>query len=237
MTRRQISARRLAFYLFLILVAGVLSPRIFDAAATNSTAIVAAKALAVGSPPLDDAKWVLSLGESVPCRTFWLKGKVSDAVGDKVGRDTAWANLIACAPDFIPILRQVVPDSSILAELAVKERPDNSQSWFWLAWIDAKDNPVESIRYYREGLRLEPRDGRRWKELGDLLAGGDPRGAMDAYLQACYNGDPGYNGCWRAGQVAEGQGSIQLAVQYYRLSKWAKALERADELERQLAKR
>jgi hypothetical protein len=52
-----------------------------------------------------------------------------------------------------------------------------------------------------------------------------------AFLNCCYFGDPGKNVCWNAGRVSEEQGNFQQAIEYYRLSRWEMALERAKVLE------
>jgi tetratricopeptide (TPR) repeat protein len=103
-----------------------------------------------------------------------------------------------------------------------------------LAAALSADAPAEAIDLYRTGLQLSPHDGHRWLALAELLEPGDPAAALEAYLQACRNGDPGANGCLRAGSLAEGDGDFSAAIEYYRLSKWSGALDRADELERQL---
>jgi len=70
--------------------------------------------------------------------------------------------------------------------------------------------------------------------LGDLLRERDPQAAIHAYLESCHNGDPGSNGCWRAGLTAESQGDLEAAIRYYRLSRNSGYQGRADLLEQQL---
>ena len=105
---------------------------------------------------------------------------------------------------------------------------------FVLASILSNSQPDRAIQLYRQGLQHKPHDGVRWRELGDLLSRTDPRAALEAYLESCYNGDPGSNGCYGAGRMMEKLGDPQQAIEYYRRSHWEGALNRADELEKQL---
>ena len=130
-----------------------------------------------------------------------------------------------------------------LAEYATTARPGAAESWFWLAeavggYSDYKFRDLtqkdEIIGLLQTGLSLSPDDGLRWRLLGDLFRQADPESAISAYLQSCFNGDPGSNGCWLAGQVAEENGLVREAIEYYRYSNWQGALDRADVLESQL---
>jgi len=96
-------------------------------------------------------------------------------------------------------------------------------------------NRREIVALFREGLALDPRDGLRWRELGDALRSLDPKEAIEAYLQSCFNGDPGANGCYRAGLTAEQLSDYENAIRYYRYSRWEGALNRANQLEAQLS--
>jgi hypothetical protein len=84
-------------------------------------------------------------------------------------------------------------------------------------------------------LILAPGDGLQWQRLADLTAASDPAAAEDAYYQSCVHGDPGANGCWRAGELAEARGDVEQAVRYYRLSNYSEARARADRLEVELS--
>ena len=144
------------------------------------------------------------------------------------------------------MLHTVAPKNHTLAELAVQAQPESAEAWFWLAgaltYISSAGSvrPVNEhdrewvIRLYRQGLYLAPHDGQRWRELGDLLASQNPQAAIEAYLQSCYNGDPGLNGCYRAGATAAHLGDFDAAIQYYRLSRLSESWKRADQLEQQL---
>jgi tetratricopeptide (TPR) repeat protein len=106
-----------------------------------------------------------------------------------------------------------------------------SEPKFMMASILSGNQPERAIQLYRQGLQDNPSDGVRWYQLGDLLAKGDPKAGLEAYLQSCYHGDPGAHGCYGAGLMAEKLGDIPSAIRYYRLSKWQDALQRAIQLE------
>ena len=110
----------------------------------------------------------------------------------------------------------------------------NFEAQFIFAQIIGEERPLEAIDLYHRLLELRPYDGVLWRELGDLLVEKDPYAAIEAYLQSCYNKDPGAHGCYNAGRTAENLGDLDAAIRYYRLSKWSGALERADALEAQL---
>ena len=107
-----------------------------------------------------------------------------------------------------------------------------SEPLFIMASILAEEQPERAIELYHQGLEGKPNDGVRWYELGNLLVETDPQAALAAYHQSCHNGDPGSHGCYPAGLLAEELGDLPLALQYYRLSRWEGALQRAAELEK-----
>jgi hypothetical protein len=116
------------------------------------------------------------------------------------------------------------------------EQKNNSRErLFWLTGAYTRSNPEIAIALYYQGLALDPSDVRRWQYLGHLLSKRDPQAALGAYLQSCYHGDPGANGCMGTGCMAEKLGDPRAAIQYYRLSRYRGALQRADELEQMLA--
>jgi tetratricopeptide (TPR) repeat protein len=96
----------------------------------------------------------------------------------------------------------------------------------------ASSNLPLASQYYAESARLNPSDGLAWCRLGWVEEAQERLpSALDAFWQCCQNGDPGSNGCYSAGRVAEKLGDIPAAIRYYRLSHWSPALQRADELE------
>lgn len=112
---------------------------------------------------------------------------------------------------------------------------DEGEPLFLWARVTSQVSPDEGLHLYEAGLKIHPEDGFHWREYGDVLVlVNQPEAAIDAYLQSCYHGDPGSNGCYRAGLTAEGLGDFQDAIRYYRLSKWSGSLERAARLESQV---
>lgn len=168
------------------------------------------------------------------CRAGWYEGLFRHMMGDMAGRAAAWGELVNCSVIYTEYMAVLAPDDVELARSAIAAQPEGAAGYFWLAPALAADAPEESIALYRQGLELAPADGQRWLALADLLEPRDKAAALQAYLQACRNGDPGANGCLRAGSLAEADGDLSAAIDYYRLSKWEGALSRADELERQL---
>lgn len=138
---------------------------------------------------------------------------------------------------FIHLDSQTAKDTYVnlgLVNLISAEQYGSVDARFLWARIIGQESPEAGAAQYYELLLLRPHDGVYWRELGDLLREHDPNAAIEAYLQSCRNGDPGSNGCYRAGLTAESQGDYENAIQYYRYSKWEGALKRAVELEAQL---
>jgi tetratricopeptide (TPR) repeat protein len=167
---------------------------------------------------------------SPECKSYWFEGFIAQSQGDLKLRNSNWRVALQCSPTFIGFLFVIIPEDKVMAEFAATTQPEASEAWFWMAQLDDE----RAIEFYERGLTLEPTAGRRWMEYGNLIVAEDPERAMQAYLQSCINGDPGYNGCWLAGKTAEEIGEIEKAIKYYRHSLWSGALNRADELERKL---
>lgn len=165
------------------------------------------------------------------CRVGWYQGLIENATLNVPARNASWERILPCAAEFIPFMAVLAPADTEMARLAAETQPESAAAHFWLAESVAEERPLEAIAAYETGLALAPEDGVRWQILGDMLIERDPQAAIAAYLQSCTNGDPGANGCWRAGNAAEQQGDMTAAIAYYRLSKWEVALQRADELE------
>lgn len=168
------------------------------------------------------------------CRARWYVGLVQNMAGDGPGRDAAWSGLLDCSTAYTGYMAVLAADDTALARQAIESEPENAAGYFWLASAVATADPRQAIKLYEAGLEFAPTDAHRWLALAELLEPNDPTAALDAYLLACRHGDPGANGCLRAGSLAEANGDLPAAIEYYRLSKWSGALERADELERQL---
>ena len=199
-------------------------------ASTLSLNLLARRALHALHSPISSSLSVRIGKGTESCRASWFYGLVAQARGDELARDAAWRAALHCDADYILLLWAFWPEREDLAAEALRAHPEASAAWFWAARF-AEDPKA----YYRRGLALNPRDGRRWKEYGDLLQKDDPEAALEAYLQSCFHGDPGWNGCWQAGNTALRLGRVEEAITYYRYSGWLSARQRADELEAQLA--
>ncbi len=201
---------------------------------TNRAGQLAAYALM--NPTTNVARLATDIGRLAggDCRARWYEGLLYHTLGNTPARETAWSALLDCSNEYVGYMSALAPNDATLAERAVALRPENADGYFWLASVVITDAPDDAVSLYRQGLELAPADGRHWLALGDLLQASDPSAAREAYLQACLNGDPGANGCLRAGGIAERQGDPRLAIGYYRLSHLDGALEKAAELERQL---
>ena len=170
-----------------------------------------------------------SLGET-HCQAYWYEGFLDQQNGRGSPSDNAWAQAIQCNASLILYLHTLLPEKADWAVYATRTQPESAEAWFWLGDLQ----PENRLEYYQKGLQFDPTDGRRWIAVGDMLQNIIPQAAIEAYLQGCYNGDPGFNGCVRAGGIAERQGLFEEAIQYYRLSQWEGSQTRADRLEQQL---
>ncbi|MFC1878368.1 tetratricopeptide repeat protein [Chloroflexota bacterium] len=162
------------------------------------------------------------------CSSYWLQGFLVQE--DQITRNRNWAQAIICDKNLVVLLHELYPADIEMAQMALQEQPSSAESWFWAGDLI----PEKKLEYYRQGLELSPRDGLRWMAMGNLLSDADLQAAMQAYLQACLNGDPGAHGCQYAGVMAEQLGDYELAIQYYRLSRNTGIRSKADKLEAQL---
>lgn len=227
---RQISARRLAYLLFAAVAAVTLFQRdLFQAVQLNWVA--KETALFSFDDPSSFSKYPLSIPIIDNCRASWYQGLAERWQGNFQAAQEFWQIAIPCDPVIVSMLETLFPEDGELAAHVVQHYPGHAIGWFWRARTIREDNTVQAIEYYAKGLELAPEDGLAWREMGDLLVSEDPNAAIKAYLQSCYNGDPGSHGCWRAGQTAESIGEIENAIRYYRFSDWEGALQRADELQ------
>lgn len=201
---------------------------------TNRVARSTAEALLTESDLTSVASLAAQTAET-RCELHWQEGLLYHAQGEAALRDAAWAALLGCTGRYARFMPMLAPQNADLARTMIELQPGSPTGYFWLAELLTSTDPAAAILWYANGLLLAPQDGRRWGYLGDLLATADPDAALAAYLQACHNGDPGANGCLRAGALAEKQGHIAEAISYYRLSRFDGSLQRADELESQLA--
>jgi tetratricopeptide (TPR) repeat protein len=163
-------------------------------------------------------------------------GVVAGEQGDPSRQQANWEAFLRCdASEAVKLERSAAPQNQALARLATELYPQESQGWFWLAEISAAQHQEEqAIQQYQQVLRVDPLDSLAWCRLGTLFSARNPQQAEEAYLQCCYLGDPGSNGCYNAGHIAEEQGNLLEAIRIYRLSHYQVALQRADDLEKQV---
>jgi len=223
--------------LFLVaMILGLITSR--EAWVLNFHALRTARALFIGSPLNTRLEAQLM---STSCPHFWL-AIVQAKYASVDFLPQAKVLLSTCPGRYVVLLHGLAPESQALAETAVSYRPDVAISWFWLVEVRGgyrdcvlhnvnKQNWQEIATLLQHGLRLAPHDGLRWRLLGDVLRPYAPQKAIKAYLQSCHNGDPGSNGCYRAGLLAEELGDYRSAIRYYRLSRWEGAHRRADRVE------
>lgn len=165
------------------------------------------------------------------CQAYWFEGLLYHSAGDTLARSAAWKDLLTCTNRYIRYMTVVAAEDTALAHSAIQAYPHSADAYFWLAAALTGEDPDSAIAFYRQGLSLSPKDGLRWQMMADLLVSGDPIAAEEAYYQSCLNGDPGANGCLRAGGLAEARGDVNQAIDYLRLSKFEEAQTWADELE------
>lgn len=164
------------------------------------------------------------------CEVYWLQALQARQVQDDDLLDESLMQAISCHGSYVPLARVLEPDNLALALAATGIYPDLAEAWFWAGDLQ----PDQRQAYYRQGLTLDPNNGRRWLDLAQILRETDPQGALAAYLEACYLGDPGYKACQGAGSLAEAMGDVNAAIRYYRLSGWEPIARRADQLEASL---
>jgi cytochrome c-type biogenesis protein CcmH/NrfG len=132
-------------------------------------------------------------------------------------------------------LQSLRPLDRDLASQAVKLYPQNSAAWFWLGEASFTEEKAISRQAYQQATTLNPKDSVAWCRLGSIYENANELDlALKALTACCRLGDPGRNGCWGAGRVYEKLGDLPAAIATYRRSIWSTALQRADELEKQL---
>ncbi len=180
-------------------------------------------------------------GEAIPikalgCDHLVLIGAEAGERGDISVQHNIMEHALGCSRTNISIVSTVFPLDEDLALLATQLYPDSSRSWFWLGESIAPTDHLRARQAYLRNVELSPKNGLTWCRLGFNYYdhGQEFEKALDAFLNCCYYGDRGSNGCYGAGRMMERLGNPQQAIEYYRLSKWDGALKRADELENQV---
>ena len=168
------------------------------------------------------------------CNESWLKTMALYKTGG-LPEEAAWQAVLTCGPDYLPLLQAVQPANRKLAEQAATLYPNNAKVWFWLGEINNPKDGASALEDYQKAVSLDPSYALAWCRVGSALESANrTQEAADAFLNCCRLGDPGSNGCYGAGRMEEKLGNPEKAIEYYRLSLWGGALQRADELEKQL---
>ena len=214
--------------ILLLALLAVFSGGLRDRLALNLVALDTVHILYSGQPLFSAIPpW---LSESRACSAHWMAALQSGAQGNLEARNHAYLQAAACDQNFVTLIQRMHPEDVILAQMTLEVQPASATSWFWVGDLQ----PEKKIEYYQQGLAIDPQDGLRWLSLGEALQSEFPEQAMEAYLNACQNGDPGYHACSRAGMMAEQLGYVQKAIQFYRLSSYSRVREKADILESKL---
>jgi tetratricopeptide (TPR) repeat protein len=169
-------------------------------------------------------------------RENWFLGLLAAKLNDQNMQEIYWAKYLdSSLPEALWLVHAGARGNARLALQATQVYPNDAESWFWLAetLYQTNQNP-QAIPAYQRSLQLDPQNGFAWCRLGGLLEYENPIQSRAAYLQCCYHGDFGSNGCFNAGQISEELGEIDAAIKYYRLSQWVESNRRADALERSL---
>ncbi len=171
------------------------------------------------------------------CRLHWTSGMLAARLGDPASQQAAWSAFLNCpSPAALRLVYAGAPQDLTLAQQAMQMYPDQAEAWFWLAELSvAGGQPEQAIQYYQRAVQLAPADALTWCRLGSLLNSRDPSQSRQAYIQCCFYGDPGSNGCYNAGRISEQLGDFNQAIHYYRRSRWSEAHRLADDLEARLA--
>jgi len=176
---------------------------------------------------------IAPLAQSGDCEAQWLQAYMISRSSPNA--NDIWDSSLNCDARYVELLHARSPMNVGFAEKAIRYQPDSAVAWFWMGELTRTDDPDQSIAYYQHGLSLDPHDGLHACQLGSLLRSSDRLAAREAYGTCCFNGDPGFNGCYNAGIMANEDGDWETAIRLYRSSHWSFALALADELESQHA--
>jgi tetratricopeptide (TPR) repeat protein len=175
-----------------------------------------------------------ALGES-GCQANWMAGKAADLLGKETEKQAAWMKYIECSKTSVALLRYALPMDAMFAEKAITLYPDSVDAIYWYVNAVVKNDTEAAILSYNRIVQIDPNQELAWCRLGSLYEKNQLYDqSVKAYLQCCLHNDPGENGCYGAGRVMEKLGDPRKAIEYYRLSRWQPALDRANELEKHL---
>lgn len=221
-------------FVFVLLLSVISSVLLFSESFPRNHAFRQAL-FAVLSQPSDYQSAIASLDviASQDCRIYWQIGLLSPSAGSLTDNESTFKNMLNCSSRSVDWLYLLAPQREDLALRASQLYPQNTKTWLWLGDLAYEDEEfLLAEQYFLQSTQQDTSYGLAWCRLGrvqeqqNLLDD-----AKDAYWQCCKNGDPGSNGCYRAGRVAEKLGDIPNAIRYYRRSHYQPALDRADELE------
>lgn len=163
------------------------------------------------------------------CQANWLLSRLKDQ------EPSIYLSIMECSQDYWPLVSNVYPTKLILAKQAVTLKPQSEMAWLWLAQAQKASDPVSALSSYINVASLNPYNGLAWCQIGNIYENqANYIQAEEAYLNCCKNEDPGLNGCYGAGRMAEISGDTILAIKYYRMSIFSSSIDRANELEKQL---
>jgi tetratricopeptide (TPR) repeat protein len=169
------------------------------------------------------------------CHATWLEYRQLNLVENDPSL-VSISPLMSCSNLHLRMLSRLYPDNLELADLAIQLYPDEVTPYYWL--INATDPSLRDIpkNAVQKILSINPKDGLAWRYQGLIyLKEGNIPAAIDAHINCCNNGDPGSNGCFRAGGLLEREGRFVEAIYYYRLSKFPPSQEAAHRLEAELS--
>jgi len=172
---------------------------------------------------------LLPISGEADCGAVWLSAQLAARQGNPSG----YAAALACSPLYTPLVAVERPLDAGLAAQAVHAQPLDPALWFWLGQAQEADKSLSALDSYLKVLALDEQNGLAWCRLGFIYeTQGNLTSSLDAFAKCCSNEDPGVNGCYGAGRVSEKLGDPLQAIQYYRMSRWLVAQQKADELEK-----
>ena len=228
------SASQKGLFAFVLLVSLLISGMMVVAALPRNRAFHQALTAGLKQPP-DYRTALISLETIAPqdCRIYWQISLLSHYTGNLSATVERLETMLNCSPEAVDWLFLMAPQRKDLALRAAQLYPQDAKVWLWLGDLASQENDVLlAEQNYLRSTRQDPLYGLAWCRLGKIKESqGLLDQAVDSFWLCCKNGDPGSNGCYGAGRVAEKLGDIPNAIRYYRHSHYQRARDRADELE------
>ncbi len=162
------------------------------------------------------------------CAYYWQSGRLIFLAN---GTNIRYIDLIGCSFLYIQPLQVFNPLDHEMAIAAVKEYPESAITNFWLAETLSRDKTEQAERLYERVIQIDPTYGLALCRLGYIYEARDEvEPALHFFESCCLYDDPGLHGCYGAGRMYEKIGDIPGAINWYQLSTFDKALNRATEL-------